>query len=153
MKKPKEWEKCPWQFDGKEFREDIGRYAGFVYLITELTIGKMYVGKKFFHSLRKLKGKTRRSKTESDWQKYFGSSDILKERVKEDGGECYRREILSLHELKRDVNFNEVREQFLREVLTAKLANGERAYFNDNIQGRFWSKLVDDWQARSVLCR
>jgi len=53
-----------WYYEGEEFTSEmIEDYVGFVYLITDLTNGKKYVGKKLFVSKRKLpplKGKTRK---------------------------------------------------------------------------------------------
>lgn len=144
----------PWLFNGKPFtQDDADGLAGFVYLITEKATGKMYVGKKFFSGMRKQKGKTRRSRVASDWERYFGSCDELKALVKANGPNAYEREILSLHELKRDVNFAEVREQFQRDVLETVDENGNRVYFNENIQGRFFPGLVMGWKDRTRFSR
>ena len=73
-----------WLHNGEEFtREMIDKYVGFVYIITDLSNSKKYVGKKLFQSKRRLaplKGKTRkRTKiTESDWMDYYGSSEEVK---------------------------------------------------------------------------
>ena len=140
----------PWYFRGELFNpEDAEKYAGFVYLITNKLDGRKYVGKKFFFGMRKQKGKTRRSKVGSDWERYFGSCKELQEDVKALGAENFTREILSLHTLKRDVNFCEVREQWIRNVLEEVDSNGNRVYYNENIQGRFFPHLVIGWQERS----
>ena len=55
--------------------EDIGEHYGFVYCITNVLTGRRYIGRKYFWSLRKPRGKSRRVKSESDWKKYYGSSD------------------------------------------------------------------------------
>jgi hypothetical protein len=66
-----------WLRNDVEFTSDmIGDYVGFVYIITDLTNNKMYVGKKLFESKRTLpplKGKTRKRKVtkESDWMSYY----------------------------------------------------------------------------------
>ena len=53
-----------WLYNGEEFTSEmIDDYTGFVYIITNDTNGKKYVGKKLFKSVRRLqplKGKTRR---------------------------------------------------------------------------------------------
>ena len=59
--------------------EDV---VGFVYLITNMTNGRMYIGKKlarFKRSRPPLTGRTntRRYKVASDCQDYYGSSDDL----------------------------------------------------------------------------
>ena len=123
-----------WTYNGKEFTsEDIGDYVGFVYLITDLSNQKKYVGKKIFQSKRKLKplkGKTRRRTkiVESDWQTYFGSSDEVKALVEEHGPDNFKREILHLCESKGVMSYLELKEQMDREVLL----NDE--YYNGIIQ-------------------
>ena len=143
-------EVSPWYFDGERFTQDmVGKYEGFVYLITNTTNGRRYVGKKFFWSMRKPPGKTRRKKIESDWCQYFGSCKELLEDVKAHGPENFRRDILSLHTLKRDVNFCEVREQWIRDVLEEVDESGKRVYYNENISGKYFPYLVIGWKDRS----
>jgi hypothetical protein len=120
-----------WTFDGKEFdSEDIGDAYGFVYLITTPE-GQKYIGRKYFWSIRKVKGKTRRQRSESDWKKYYGSSDLLKAKIKESDRNLFRREIISLHSTKGRVNYEEVKEQFVNGVLESD------DYINDNINGKW----------------
>lgn len=112
-----------WYYDGEEFTSEmIGDYIGFVYVITDLSNEKKYVGKKLFQSKRKLpplKGKTRkRTKiTESDWMDYFGSSDEVKLLVEEKGTSNFKREILHLCNTKGEMSYLEAKEQFDRNVL------------------------------------
>lgn len=140
----------PWTFRGEVFTDDmVGKNAGFVYLITFLPTGQKYIGKKFFSGMRKQKGKTRRSKVASDWEKYWSSSDTVKKLLEQYGPEAFKREIISLHELKRDVNFCEVYYQFKYDVLTEMLDDGvTRKFLNENIQGKYFPGLVIGWQAR-----
>ena len=120
-----------WTFDGKEFdSEDIGDAYGFVYLITTPE-GQKYIGRKYFWSIRKVKGKTRRQRSESDWKKYYGSSDLLKAKIKESDRNLFRREIISLHSTKGRVNYEEVKEQFINGVVESD------DYINDNINGKW----------------
>lgn len=142
----------PWQFRDKEFTpEMVGNFAGFVYLITFLPTGQKYIGKKFFHGMRKQKGKTRRSKVSSDWQTYWSSSDTVKNLLLEHGPDKFKREIISLHELKRDVNFCEVYYQFKYDALDAMLEDGTtREFLNENIQGKYFPGLVIGWRDRTL---
>lgn len=112
-----------WYYDGEEFTSEmIGDYTGFVYVITDLSNEKKYVGKKLFQSKRKLpplKGKTRkRTKIiESDWMDYFGSSEEVKLLVEEKGTSNFKREILHLCNTKGEMSYLEAKEQFDRNVL------------------------------------
>lgn len=141
----------PWMFRDKPFiggMEDD--YAGFVYLIT-MPDGKKYIGKKFFTGMRKQKGKKRRAKVTSNWETYFSSSEYINNWVKEHGVKGIRREILSLHRLKRDVNFCEVLYQFQNGVLDAMDEHGKRIWINENIQGKYFPGLVIGWRDRSDM--
>ena len=130
-----------WQFHGKDFdSEDIGKSQGFVYVI-ETPDGKLYIGKKFFYSIRKKKGFIRRQRAESDWKNYYGSSEYLKEIVKEQGKDSFKRIILSLHKTRGDCNYEEVHQQFLHDVLE------NDNFLNDNISGKYFKKpqhIIDD---------
>lgn len=131
----------PWIYNGKYFEsDDIGDSYGFVYRITNLGNGKQYIGRKYFWQHRKPRGKSRRVKSESDWKKYYGSSDELNADRKEIGNEYFRREILSLHKTKGQVNYEETKQLFLNNVLTEALDDGGPLYYNSNILGRYMKK-------------
>lgn len=125
----------PWTFNDKAFTsEDIKTFVGFVYMIECLSDGKKYIGRKYFYSVRKVAGKSRRVRKESDWKKYYGSSKELKELVKQQGENNFKRTILSLHTTEGDCNYTEVKLQFNMNVL-------ERDdYLNDNINGKWHRK-------------
>jgi hypothetical protein len=120
-----------WLRDDVEFTSDmIGDYVGFVYIITDLTNNKKYVGKKLFESKRTLpplKGKTRKRKVtkESDWMSYYGSSEELMLLVEANGADSFKREILHLCHSRGEMSYLEAKEQFDREVLlSADYYNG-----------------------------
>jgi hypothetical protein len=127
------------QFNPAEF--DYENLAGFVYLITNLQNGKMYVGKKNFWSTRRLpplKGQKRRrvKKIESDWMNYYGSSEEVKLLVEQLGPPNFHREILRLCESKGEMSYYEMKEQIDREVLF------KDEYYNEFIGGKIHSKHV-----------
>ena len=132
----------PWIFEGHPFlSENINDYFGFVYRITNLLTGKAYIGRKYFYQLRKPRGGGRRVKSESNWKKYYGSSDELnRERSELGNNTFFKREILSLHATKGKVNFEETRQLFIHGVLTEALDDGTPAYYNSNILGRYYRK-------------
>lgn len=129
----------PWLFRGQPFESsDIRDYHGFVYKITNTIDGTAYIGKKFFWSMAKQPGKSRRKRIESNWKKYWGSSDIVKGLVREFGPSMFLREIVSLHLTPGQVNYTEVKVQFQLDVLESTLPTGKRAYYNENIAARYF---------------
>jgi hypothetical protein len=119
-----------WTYKGNPVEEIPKGYMGFVYLITNLTNSKRYIGKKlasFKKSRPPLKGKKnrRRYTVESDWRDYWGSSDKLQADVLELGTENFTREILYFCTSKAELSYLEAREQFERKVLeTDEYYNG-----------------------------
>ena len=130
-----------WTYKGTTFSsDDIGDFFGFVYCITNIKSGKRYIGRKYFTQRRKPRGGKRKVTSESDWKKYYGSSDELKADVKRLGKSTFKREILSLHRTGGKVNYEETRQLFLNNVLTEALDNGEPAFYNNNVLGRYYKK-------------
>ena len=102
--------------------------VGFVYLITNLTNNRKYVGKKLSkfskttYRVVKLKNGTKkrkkiRSKIDSDWQTYYGSSVELLADVTQLGADKFKREILHYCNAKAVCSYMEAKEQFDRKVL------------------------------------
>ena len=131
----------PWLYEGKPFTSnDIGDFFGFVYCITNIQSGKRYIGRKYFQQKRKPRGGKRRGTSESDWKKYYGSSNELSADRKLLGNAAFKREILSLHTRLGDVNFEETKQLFLHNVLTETLDGKTPLYYNSNILGRYMRK-------------
>ena len=131
----------PWLYLERVFdSDDVGDYFGFVYLITNKSNQRQYIGRKYFWSFRKPPGKKRKVKQESDWKKYYGSCPELKEDIKKYGKETFSRVILSLHTTKGLCNYEETKQLFLNNVLSEALDNGTPAFYNSNILGRYMRK-------------
>ena len=140
----------PWTYNGKIFDTiDIGDNFGFVYLITNKSNGRSYIGRKYFWSFRTPPGKKRKVKQESDWKKYYGSCPELKEDVKKYGKEIFGREILSLHVTKGQCNYEETKQLFINNVLIEALDDGSPAYYNSNILGRYMRKDYGNFGANA----
>jgi hypothetical protein len=119
-----------WTHQGKIVETIPDEYEGFVYLITNTTTNKKYIGKKlarFKTTKPPLKGKKnkRRGYKESDWKTYWGSSDRLNADVAELGEKNFTREILYFCKGRGEMSYIEAREQFDRRVLeTDEYYNG-----------------------------
>ena len=130
-----------WTFNNiivEELPEDC---VGFVYLITNKANSRMYIGKKlakFSKTTYKtvtLKNGTKkkkkvRSKVDSDWLEYYGSSEELNKDVALLGKESFSREILFYCKSKAECSYVEAREQFGRKVLESD------DYYNGQISVR-----------------
>ena len=131
----------PWTYQGTTFTSaDIDNFFGFVYCITNEQNGRKYIGRKYFWKFRTPRGKKRKVKSESDWKKYYGSSEELKEEIQRLGRQNFSRVILSLHKTVGKTNYEETRQLFTNNVLTEALDNGTPKYYNSNILSRYFRK-------------
>ncbi len=95
---------------------------GFIYIITNLTNGRKYIGKKQCLSVKKmppLKGKkNKRHKTiETDWKNYTSSSNELNEDIIKLGKDKFSFRILKWCNSKWELSYYEAKLQFEHEVL------------------------------------
>lgn len=130
-----------WVYQGQEVKELPEDCVGFVYLIVNLNNNRKYIGKKLAKFSRTstktvtLKNGTKkkkkiRSKVDSDWMEYYGSSNELNKDVEALGKENFTREILFFCKSKAECSYIEAREQFTRRVLETT------EYYNNNIMCR-----------------
>ena len=117
-----------WLFEGTSVDSLPEDCVGFVYLITNTITGRKYIGKKLAkfsktsYKTVKLKNGTKkkkkiRSKIDSDWMDYYGSSDELNKDILTLGKENFTREILHYCKSKAHTSYLEAKEQFDRKVL------------------------------------
>ena len=130
-----------WHYENKEVVKIPEGIIGFVYLITNITNNRKYIGKKltqFKRSKKPLKGKTnkRRYTVESDWQDYYGSSDELTADVELLGKDKFKREIMFWCKSKSELSYIEAREQFTHKVLESK------QWYNGHIRVRVHQKGI-----------
>jgi hypothetical protein len=111
-----------WMYNDEPVENIPEGYIGFVYLITNLTNNRKYIGKKlaeFKTTKPPLKGKKnkRRGTKESDWRTYWGSSDKLLADIAALGDDKFTREILFYCMSRGELSYIEAKEQFDRKVL------------------------------------
>lgn len=130
-----------WTYQGQVVEELPEDCIGFVYNITNTVTGRQYIGKKLAkfskttYKTVKLKNGTKkkkkiRSKIDSDWQEYYGSSVELSKDIDTLGKDKFTREILYYCKSKSETSYIEAREQFDRKVLESD------EYYNGHIQVR-----------------
>lgn len=107
-----------WLHNGEPYI-DSGEYYGFVYMITNITNGRKYIGRKYFTAAgyRQVKGKRKKVRKASDWETYYGSNETLKAEVKELGEHNFVREILYLCKSRSECSYFETREIFAQDAL------------------------------------
>jgi hypothetical protein len=126
-----------WKYQNAEIKtidEFPNDSFGFVYKIYNTINDKIYIGKKFlYHSLkRKINGKSKKIKKESDWKTYCGSNKDLKNDVK--NGHIIEKEILHICKTCKQLTYYEMKYLFMNSVLE------NQKYYNDNIGGKFFRK-------------
>ena len=130
-----------WLYESQQIEELPEDCVGFVYLITNNLSGRKYIGKKLakfskttYKTVKQKNGikkrKKIRSKIDSDWQEYYGSSPELTADVIKLGTKNFSREILFYCQSKSECSYIEAREQFTRRVLESA------DYYNGHIQVR-----------------
>jgi hypothetical protein len=130
-----------WTYKGKVVTEIPTGVEGFVYLITNNTNNKKYIGKKlakFKTTKPPLKGRKnkRRGTKESDWRDYWGSSDHLNADVLKLGEDKFTKEILHYCPSRGVLSYMEAKEQFDRKVLETD------NYYNGIINVRVGSSKI-----------
>ena len=149
-----------WLFENTQIETLPEDCVGFVYLITNTVSGRKYIGKKLAKFSKttvrtvKLKNGTKkkkkiRSKIDSDWQLYYGSSDQLTKDIEILGADKFQREILFYCTSKAECSYIEAREQFRHNVLESD------DYYNGQISVRVHgshirNKILPDTQSIQI---
>jgi len=130
-----------WLFEGDIVEQLPEECVGYVYLIKNNLTGRKYIGKKLAkfskttYKIVKLKNGTKkkkriRTKVDSDWREYWGSSVELTADISKLGTNNFSRQILYYCSSKASCSYIEAREQFDRKVLESD------DYYNGQISVR-----------------
>ena len=134
-----------WIYENKEVLiENLPKNAiGFIYLITNLTNNKKYIGKKLLTKAgtenKLLKNGTKKKvkcRKESDWKKYWSSCDELKEEIKKLGEENFKREILCFTFSMATHTYLENKYLYVNEVLESE------DWYNSNISSKLFKQNI-----------
>lgn len=135
---------------------DFDKHIGFVYRITNLQSGRIYIGKKLLnHTIKKkltkkeltlLEGKrgkkpvSKKVTKSSNWENYWGSCQPLLEDIKLIGVENFKREILYGCCDKQTLSYLELRCQMEEHVIE----HFDR-YYNSNILGKYYPNKIKNY--------
>jgi hypothetical protein len=129
-----------WKYKGKEITdEDIKEsYIGFIYLITQKSTGKKYIGKKLLTSAatKTVNGKKKKIRKPSDWKNYWSSSPSIKELIEQCGESDFDREILVFCSSKGSLLYNEEMALYMVGALE------DDVWINANIRSKVYSSWV-----------
>ena len=134
-----------WEIDSNLLVESINPidFFGFVYKITRLDTGRIYIGRKQLIFTRRIKVSGRKNrkhvKKESDWKTYTGSCKELNQEISTLGKDKFEFKILKCCKTKRELGYLETKIQFENDVLTSRFDNGLRKYYNSNIMNRWFA--------------
>lgn len=141
-----------WIFNGQtiiDVEQFPEKAVGFVYMITDITNQKIYIGKKSIFSTRKRKFGKKEAAAVTDKRKkkhehvtkimpglltYTGSCEPLNRAIA--AGAVYRKDILTFCYTKQEMAYYEIKFQMEHGVIEP----GNTSY-NENISGKFYPKL------------
>lgn len=124
---------------------DPARYFGFIYVITDLTTGKRYVGKKQYWMSRRAKGcKSKVTDKQSprwkptcwlpsDWQYYKGSSKNLHAYMEEHPKHKYEYRIVRQCRARGTLHYAEIEAIIRTGALWVRDVSGEPVFFNRQV--------------------
>lgn len=119
----------PWYYKGEIFNStNINGAHGMIYLIEEISTGRLYIGQKqlWTKKPRMVNKKKKMIKAESDWKKYFSSSNYIIEKVEKEGSSDFKRYVIALVSSDGMLNYLEMKIQMDVRVLenADKFING-----------------------------
>jgi hypothetical protein len=130
-----------WLYKG-QFIEDIPEIEtkpyGFIYIITEISTNKKYIGKKLFTkaAYKTTKGKKKKIRKESNWKNYWSSSPSLLAEIQKKGIESFTKEIVKLCYSRSECSYYETKLIFETDAIIS------HNYYNDWVSCKISRKHV-----------
>jgi hypothetical protein len=141
-----------WIYQGSEVQDsDVPEKAiGFIYIITQISTKKRYIGRKLLTSAgtKTVKGVKKKIRKDSGWKDYWSSSPKIKAWIEESGTSDFSREILQFVTSKGMLAYAEEYALYTMGVLESD------DWLNDNIRSkvyRTWVKRDEAVQLRKLL--
>lgn len=120
-----------------EFENSIG----FIYIITQLSTGRRYIGRKLLTkaSTKTTKGIKKKIRKDSDWISYWSSSPKIKAWIDESGTDDFSKEILIFVSSKSELMYAEEYYLYKTNALLSDM------WLNDNIR----AKIMRAWFSKN----
>ena len=120
-----------------EFKNSIG----FIYIITQLSTGRRYIGRKLLTkaSTKTTKGIKKKIRKDSDWIEYWSSSPKIKAWIDESGTDDFSKEILIFVSSKSELMYAEEYYLYKTNALLSDM------WLNDNIR----AKIMRVWFSKN----
>lgn len=117
---------------------------GFIYIITQISTGKRYIGKKLLTkaATKQTKGVKKKIRKESDWKSYWSSSPDIKAWIESSGYDDFRREILVFVSSKGMLAYAEELSLYMLGALESD------NWINKNIRSKVYSSWVKPEEAK-----
>lgn len=123
---------------------DTGKWFGFIYRVTFLLTGEMYIGKKSFH----VSSKWGNAKAQSNWRVYRSSSENIHALLELYPDECFLFEIVHLCPSRGYMGHAESNIIHKLDAITAKDSLGLPLYFNGRAEAIKW--IARDFDGEKV---
>lgn len=146
----------PWYYKGEIFNStDIKNAHGMIYLIEEISTGRLYIGQKqlWTKKPRMVNKKKKMIKAESDWKKYYSSSNYIMEKVEKEGWSDFKRSVLVLCSSAGQMNYVELKLQ-----IDLRMLEDASKYINGFVGGKIhashikFDKILDaDYELLNTL--
>jgi len=126
---------------------------GFIYRITEITTGRMYIGSKQYRKWVGPPGGYKCTDVSddtwfnedlwdyNDWRYYTSSCKPLQEAITKNPDDFFY-EVVSLHKDKLELHIAEINLQMSEDVLEAELEDGTFMYYNANVAGKIFKAPI-----------
>lgn len=134
-----------WKFKGGPLKDDDipTNAVGFIYIITQVSTGKRYIGRKLLTAAatKTVNGKKKKVRKQSDWKDYWSSSPKIKQWIEESGTSDFTKEILIFVSSKGMLAYAE---EFALYSVGALETDG---WLNDNIRSKIYRSWVKPQEA------
>ena len=139
----------PWLYNGAPItsaNELPPKTVGFIYIITQLSTGRYYIGRKMTTKTgrKTTNGKTKKIRVENDWMTYWSSSPEINALIAANGHDDFTREILVFCKSKGSIAFCE------EMALYAVGALEDDRFLNSNIRAKVFRNWVQPDEASAL---